>query len=77
MNDKKNLKLFKLLNDEFFWAKYYRIALNRSTVSTLSRAKAKYTIPNTRTLTLFIEDYRFITWDTRDDRAIIVDLLSE
>lgn len=75
---KKNIKLFKLLNDEIFWIKLCNVSLSKYRINRLREYRTKYVTPNKIMLTNFIEeDYRFITWDTRDTRDIILDLLSE
>lgn len=75
---RENLKLFKLLNNEDFWMKLNRLTLSRYRLSRLREYRLKLLIPSKKLLESFInEDYRIITWDTRETRDIILDLLTE
>lgn len=73
---KENIKLFKLLNDEIFWNKFINICLSPTLVKTIREKRSKKLIPRRDTLNKFIEDYKIITWDERENQIIKLELLS-
>lgn len=75
--NRKKIKLFILLNDEIFWAKYINIAINLSSLKRMREVRTKYIIPRKDTFLKFIEDYKVVTWDSRKNKEIVLDLLSE
>lgn len=76
--NKRNIKLFKILNDEVFWIKFRSVCLDVSRITTLRAIRSRYILPTKKTLESFIEqDYKYITWDNRSTSDIILDLLSE
>lgn len=73
-----NLKLFKLLNDEIFWFKFTNVCLSEKRVRLLREYRTKFFIPSRTVLIRFIEeDYKYITGDTRGNKDIIIELLTD
>lgn len=80
MNKKKiknnNIKLFKILNDNIFLIKFTSICYNDYLVRRLREYRSKKIIPIRKVLNNFVEEYKIITWDDRDNKVIKLDLLS-
>ncbi len=75
---RKNIVFFKLLNDKEFWEKFKRVCLSQYRIDLFSNYKTTMRIPGRKTLESFIEqDYKFMTWDERSTRDIMLYLLSE
>ena len=73
---RKNLKFFKILNDEIFWIKYQKIS-NYYRITKLREYRTKLLIPAPKFLDNFINDYKLIEKDNRENQEILLDLLSE
>jgi hypothetical protein len=72
-----NLKLFKLLNDNIFWVKFTNSCFSPKRIKTLREYRSKSIVPWNRILNNFVDDYKYITGDVRDNRDIIIELMSE
>lgn len=75
-NQRKNIYFFQLLNDELFWFRYQNICLKPYTLNRLRECRTKYQIPGKKVFNNFIEDYKFLTNDTRSNIEIKKELLS-
>lgn len=73
---RKNLKFFKILNDEIFWIKYQKVS-NYYRITKLREYRTKLLIPAPKFLDNFINDYKLIQKDNRENQEILLDLLSE
>lgn len=76
-NKTKNIKIFQVLNDQIFWDKFSRACPNPSLVRLMNVNRKHFKVPWKNAFKKFIEEYKFITQDKRDNREIIIDLLSE
>lgn len=73
---RKNLKFFKILNDEIFWIKYQKVS-NYYRITKLREYRTKLLIPAPKFLDNFINDFKLIEKDDRENQEILLDLLSE
>lgn len=74
---KKITNLQKLLLDEVFWTKYRYSTMDMYRLARFREYRAKNKIPSRKLLESWIrEDYKFLTEDTREDKEIMLWLLS-
>lgn len=73
---RQNTNLFKLLNNDLFWMKYKNAETSQYNIQRMREARTKIYIPQ-KPLDWFVKTYKFITWDKRSDKKVLMWLLSE
>lgn len=73
---RKKMKFFKLLNDEIFWLKLQRLEYALHRIYRYREYRTKFLIPWKKIMNSFIENYKLIENDKRENTEILFDLLS-
>ena len=71
------LNLFRIIRDDLFWKKYTYAEISPNKIITMRNARSKLVIPRKQAIKSFIDTYKYISWDTRDEQEIFFWLLSE
>ncbi len=71
-----NTKILQWLNNETNWRRFTGICLSSHVIKRLREYKSRGMLPWKTILYKFIQDYKLLENDTRDDREIAIDLLA-